>query len=115
MNAPSDYTQFRGKCKEMSEALVAADPSLKLVRGHYICPMWGEQAHWWTVRVDGSVNDPTAAQFPSGGLGEYVPFDGFVECANCNATIEEGKVRHSEGRYAFCSYRCHGLFVGAIV
>ena len=30
-----DYQRYRGKCKEMSEALIAADPSLRLVRGHY--------------------------------------------------------------------------------
>lgn len=110
----SDYTRFRGKCREMSEAAVAADPSLTLVRGHYICPIWGEQAHWWTVRRDGSIHDPTALQFPSGGLGEYVPFDGTVKCDECGKRMQEAEVRYREGRYVLCSYECFGKLVGVV-
>jgi hypothetical protein len=33
----SDYMKYRGKCKEMSEALVKENPKLRLVRGHYYC------------------------------------------------------------------------------
>lgn len=65
----SDYIQFRGKCKEMSQELVKADPSLTLVRGHYHCPIWGKQAHWWVNDEDGNIIDPTARQFPSKGNG----------------------------------------------
>lgn len=108
----SDYQKYRGKCKEMSEALVVEDPTLVLVRGHYHCPIWGEQAHWWARRPDGTVVDPTKDQFPSRGIGEYVEFDGRVACSNCGKEVleEEADV---EGRYAFCSYECHGKFVGA--
>src|SRR5688572_31601131 len=73
-----DYAKFRGKCREMSEALCAEDSTLTLMRGHYMCPFWGEQPHWWCQKADGTVVDPTAAQFPSKGGGVYVPFDGFV-------------------------------------
>lgn len=111
MTSETDYQRFRGKCKEMSEAAVAADPTLTLVRGHYICPIWGEQAHWWCVRPDGTVLDPTALQFPSKGIGEYIPFDGFLECAECGKRIKESDA-DIEGNYAFCSYACHGRFVG---
>lgn len=109
----NDYAKYRGKCKELSEAAVLADPSLTLVRGHYHCPFWGEQAHWWTVRKDGTIRDPTAAQFPSRGRGRYEPFDGTAPCAECGKTIQEEKARF-ESNYAFCSYECHGRFVGIL-
>lgn len=107
----SDYLKFRGQCKAMSEAACKADPTLTLVRGHYFCPHWGEQAHWWTMRPDGSIFDPTARQFQSNGAGTYVPFDGTVKCSNCGKLIKEEDA-DIEGRYAFCSYECHGVFVG---
>jgi hypothetical protein len=107
-----DYAKYRGKCKEMSDALIAADPTLTLVRGHYHCPMWGEQPHWWTKTKDGTIIDPTKDQFPSRGIGEYVEFSGTIPCANCDKPIREEDA-DIEGNYAFCSYECHGKFVGA--
>lgn len=106
------YQLYRGKCKEMSEALVAADPTLTLVRGHYYCPFWGEQPHWWCKRSDGIVVDPTKDQFPSRGAGVYVEFDGMVRCSNCNKEMREEDAEY-ESNYCFCSYTCHGQFVGA--
>lgn len=107
----SDYEKYRGKCKELSEARIAADPSLMLVRGYYHCPFWGKQPHWWTKGADGTINDPTRDQFPSRGCGEYEEFNGIIECSNCGKemTEEEAEI---EGNYAFCSYKCHGRFVG---
>lgn len=110
MAEQDDYSQYRGKCKEMSEALVAADPTLTLVRGHYFCPFWGEQPHWWTKRPDGTIVDPTKNQFPSKGIGEYVEFDGTVECSNCGKRIREEDGDY-ESNYVFCSYECHYHFV----
>jgi len=106
-----DYMRYRGKCKEMSEAAVAADPTLRLVRGHYHCPWWGKQPHWWTVRPDGTVYDPTARQFPSKGTGDYVEFDGRVACSNCGKEGVEEDFSF-ESNYAFCSTACHMRFVG---
>lgn len=106
-----DYHKYRGKCKEMSEALIKADPALILVRGYYICPIWGEQQHWWTKKADGTIIDPTKYQFPSKGTGEYIEFDGTIECSNCGKKILEEDA-DIEGRYAFCSMKCHGQFVG---
>lgn len=107
----SDYKQFRGRCKELSEAAVLQDPTLKLVRGYYYCNVYGKQAHWWCVRPDGTIVDPTAKQFPSNGTGVYEPFDGIVECAECGKEMKEAEAR-LEGRYAFCSLRCNMKFVG---
>jgi len=107
----SDYLKFRGKCREMSEALCAEDKTLTLMRGHYFDPQWGEQPHWWCQRADGTVVDPTAAQFPSKGGGVYVPFDGFVECSECGKRLKEEDAEF-ESNYVFCSYTCHGRFVG---
>lgn len=108
-----DYKQFRGKCREYCEAELAKDPSLKMVRGHYSCPFWGDQPHWWCVREDGSILDPTARQFPSKGHGAYIPFDGTVECSQCGKTMKEEEAPF-ESNYAFCSYICHGRFVGVL-
>lgn len=108
------YQEFRGKCKELSEAAVAADPSLTLVRGHYFCPIWNSsEAHWWTVRADGTVYDPTAAQFPSKGHGIYTPFDGSVECAECGKEMKEAEADFA-GNYPVCSYECYGRLVGVL-
>ena len=41
----SDYLTYHGRCKELAEEAVTADPTLRLVRGHYHCPIWGKQAH----------------------------------------------------------------------
>jgi len=108
----TDYQKYRGKCKEMSEQAVAADPSLILVRGYYYCPYYGEQQqHWWTKHQDGTIFDPTKDQFPSKGLGQYVEFADKLSCSECGKEITEEEA-DIEGRYAFCSYECHGRFVG---
>lgn len=105
---------LRGRCREMSEAACKKDPTLTLVRGHYYCPVWNvDEQHWWTVRPDGSIYDPTRQQFPSCGYGTYTPFNGKVSCAQCGKETTEEKAR-IEGRYAFCSYECHGRFVGVL-
>lgn len=107
----SNYLKYRGKCRELCEQACFDDPSLKLVRGYYICPTWGKQAHWWTVRPNGMINDPTRLQFPSEGFGEYVEFDGVVECANCGAEVKEEDAT-IYGNYAFCSGSCICHYVG---
>jgi len=67
-----DYLTYRGKCKDLSEEAVRKDPELRLVRGHYFCPIWKrEEQHWWCVRKDGTIHDPAKYQFPSRGLGVY--------------------------------------------
>jgi hypothetical protein len=112
MSPDEGYRTYRGRCKELSDAACAADPTLTLVRGHYYCPMWNtEEPHWWTVRPDGTINDPSREQFPSRGLGAYIPFDGTISCEQCGRDVTEDKaVIH--GRYACCSTRCMLRLVG---
>ena len=40
--ASENYRKYRGKCKEMCEEWLLKYPELILVRGHYICPHWGQ-------------------------------------------------------------------------
>ena len=107
----SNYMKYRGRCKEFCEKAIQEDPTLTLVRGHYFDFAWGEQPHWWTVREDGSIYDPTALQFPSQGKGEYVPFNGIFQCSECGKDVKEEEA-DIEGNFVFCSMLCHGRFVG---
>ena len=105
------YQKYRGKCKEFSEALCEQDPTLKLVRGHYIDWYWGEQAHWWCEKPDGTIIDPTKDQFPSKGNGEYIPFNGMVSCEQCGKVVHEDDA-YIDGHHAMCSYKCYGRLIG---
>ena len=92
-----------GQCVEVTAAMAGAFPELRRVRGHYVCPWWGTRAHWWLVTDAGDIVDPTAAQFPSKGMGEYVPWrEGDEEptgkCLNCAGEC----YRHA----TFCSVAC---------
>lgn len=107
----SDYAKYRGKCKEAVKALCKENPSLTPVRGHYICWSWGKQPHWWAVRSDETIIDPTIKQFPKPHIGEYIPFDGIVSCAECGKKIMEEEAT-IYGNYAFCSLACNMRFVG---
>ena len=108
----SDYLEFRGKCKEMAEAAILANPALRLVRGYYLCPLWGKQAHWWCVSPDGTIVDPTVKQFPTkGAAAEYIEFDGNIECEYCRKEVLEADVYRHE-HHAYCSYECYGHDVG---
>lgn len=111
-NLQSDYLRYRGKCRELAEQAVRENPSLTLVRGHYWCPIWNRtDMHWWTVAPDGTIHDPSRKQFPSRGMGTYLPFTGLIPCAECGTEIREEDA-DIDGRHAFCSLECHGRFVG---
>lgn len=107
----SDYLKYRGKCKEFSESLIKEDPTLTLVRGHYVCPIWGEQPHWWCKKLDGTIVDPTKDQFPSRGIGQYVEFDGFLECEYCHKKVAEEDIYAVE-HHVYCSDVCYGHDIG---
>lgn len=110
----TDYSKYRGKCKEYCEAAILRDPSLVLVRGRYWCPIWNtDEAHWWTKKSDGSIFDPTAKQFPSKGHGTYTEFDGTVTCEECGRSIQEEHIVQV-GNYACCSQMCACRLVGVI-
>lgn len=106
------YQKYRGRCKEYCDAAVAADSTLTLARGHYYCPVWdSNEPHWWCVRADGTIFDPTVEQFPSLGAGIYTLFDGNVVCDQCG---KEGKEEdfHPMGNYICCSDTCCMKLVG---
>lgn len=108
----SDYLIYRGKCKELAEVACAADPTLRLVRGFYLCPIWGKQAHWWTVKPDGTIVDPSVRQFPTAGAGaEYQEYDGIIECEYCLKPVPEGDA-YFYAHHVYCSYECYGHDVG---
>lgn len=104
---------MRGRCKEMSEEAIKNDSSLTLVCGFYYEPYWSrEEEHWWCERSDGSIFDPTASQFPSGGVTEYYrKFEGRFECEQCGKDCHMDEMIH-EGRYHFCSGECYCRCVG---
>lgn len=93
-----------GECRMAAQVMASAFPALRIVRGHYYCLIWGERGHWWCEEKDGTVVDPTAAQFPTKGTGTYKEFTGNDEdlptgrCANCG----EPTYHHA----TCCSDRC---------
>ena len=109
----TDYEKYRGKCKEFAERAIKENPELRLVRGHYYCTSWGKEAHWWTVKPNGEIFDPTKDQFPSRGMGYYEEYDGTADCSECGErTSEATGIIGGNGRYIFCSNDCYGRFVG---
>lgn len=104
-NEESNYSKYRGKCKEMSEALVKENSALTLVRGFYYCPVWGAQPHWWAKDTEGKIHDPTKLQFPSAGSGVYEEFDGTMPCEGCGKMTTEADATFS-GHHVYCSNAC---------
>jgi len=101
-----------GTCKEVTRQMAEDFPELARVRGHYYDWAWGERAHWW-LTLDGKIIDPTAAQFPSKGKGEYVPWEeGAPEptgmCPNCGDPCYDGQTCCSEScANAYVAYCCN--------
>lgn len=105
---------LRGRCKELAEAAVAADPSLRLVRGWYFEPHWSrEEQHWWCETADGTIVDPSAGQFPSLGLPElYTEFAGTFDCEMCGREFTEAEAYPTGNSHMVCSTECFGRMVG---
>ena len=80
-----------GQCREATEAMQAAFPELRRVRGHvYLWNTDKQPPHWWLVDTEGEVVDPTAHQFPT--LLGYEPHDEsrgepVGMCAECGGYI----------------------------
>lgn len=104
METKSNYLIFRGKCKEVCEAVQKVLPNLILIRGHYYCAQYGKQEHWWLKTPTGNIVDPTKLQFPDQN-GEYVEFDGNYECDHCGKVMKEEDATVI-GKYIVCSLRC---------
>ena len=95
-----------GECKNYSEKMLIQFPELKLIRGHYLCGVWGEREHWWLMDEDNNIIDPTAAQFPTKGHCVYRPWDESCEepigkCINCGGYVFSG-----EFGTEMCSKKC---------
>lgn len=111
------YAEFRGRCKELCEKAIQADPTLSIVRGHIFVRLWPSdpfQPHWWCRRPDGTILDPSWEQFPfqvAPAASLYEEFDGQVQCSNCGKEGHE-KDFFADSRYIFCSSECYGQFVG---
>ena len=91
-----------GKCAELTLKMQEAFPELTRVRGHYYCYTWGEREHWWLFDEENQqIVDPTVDQFPSKGIGEYMPLDESLPeptgmCPNCGEYCFEGNSMCSE-------------------
>lgn len=110
---------LRGTCERAARELANRDTKLRVVRGHFLCPYWGEQAHWWCEDQDGTIIDPTVQQFPSHAFvtkDNYHEWDGSLSCANCGKVgiQDESWTITGNGHYAVCSYTCHGQLIGVL-
>lgn len=107
-----DYTKFAGRCKELAEAEIAKNPELRLVRGWYDCPMWGQRQHWWCEDKHGNIVDPSVRQFPTAGAAAlYEEFDGYADCEYCQKRTHEDKA-YMVDHHFYCSATCYGRDVG---
>jgi hypothetical protein len=108
----TDYSKYRGKCKQYVDKLIEENPKLVAVRGFYHCPVWGKQQHWWAKDEDGKIIDPTVKQFPTKGIcAEYEEFDGYFECENCGKSVHEEEAYFVE-HHIYCCSRCYMKDVG---
>lgn len=91
-----------GQCRAASAAMAAAFPELRVARGHYR-PWAGprDYPHWWCVAPDGTVVDPTAAQFDGVGPGDYVEHTGPEPTGRCPHCGE-----YAYGGQTFCTSTC---------
>ena len=86
MSARTFDPSLRGTCKQAAEAAVAAD---------------------------GTIVDPTAAQFPHGGIAAfYAEFDGWGVCEECGHDVHEDDMYRCEAPMMICSAYCYGLMIG---
>jgi hypothetical protein len=85
---------LRGKCQSFSQKMVKAFPELRLRKGFYYDAEWGQEQHYWTIDPSGGVIDPTAAQFPSRGIGVYEHLEDselpIGKCMNCGNLSYQG-------------------------
>lgn len=110
---PAEYSEWiksnvhdpKHKCREVTEEMQRAFPELRRVAGHYYS-IDGIHPHWWLTAPDGSIVDPTIAQFAD-QHGEYVEHDGDLpigRCANCGEYIYPGQD-------TVCSESCYHEYV----
>ncbi len=93
-----DYVALRNgnvrhRCQGASAEMAGAFPELRRVRGYAHHPDGWSTAHWWCETEDGTVLDPTAAQF-SQSVIRYEEYDEAVhgplpvgKCGDCGAFL----------------------------
>lgn len=102
-----------GRCKEAVAELLEEFPELTEVKGHTY-GQFGKRAHRWAVTEDGTIVDPTRAQYP--GHIDYEAFEPgtLVQvgvCMDCGAPLEvevfdlDGEMP-SHPNHPFCDDRC---------
>lgn len=104
-----------GECEDATDAMVAAFPELRRVRGHVtmLAAPDGDTRpwpHWWCVTPEGEIVDPTRAQFP--GPLDYEEHDEdrgepSGVCPNCSGLVYGGGT--------CCSDRCHDEYASYVM
>jgi hypothetical protein len=103
----------RAECNQFTREFVMKFPHLTRVPGFYgrVIGDYHGTEHWWCVEPDGTIVDPTAAQFQPGHT--YTPLDEnkhtikIGRCMNCGDDIFGLK---AQGPKSICSKECeHAL------
>lgn len=85
--------ELAGRCEELARAACDQDPTLSLERGWFYDRLTGRQyEHWWTVRADGTIFDPSVGQFAAAALAtdaDYHPYRGVFNCYGCGTPVHE--------------------------
>jgi hypothetical protein len=64
----------RGKCQEACSEMRLEFPELRAAAG-FAHVTWGRDQHWWCVAPDGTIVDPTKAQFQFAVVLQYEELD----------------------------------------
>lgn len=99
-----------GNCGHYCQKMKLAFPELILQRGYYICCIQGKRPHWWLKTEDGTIVDPTVAQFAP--CGEYEVLDESKgeptgRCPNCGEL--------SYNHRTCCSSKCNDEYANYVM
>lgn len=107
------FHHYAGKCHLYVWEWIKYNPELKPQSGFYECPIWGVRQHWWAINEIGMVFDPTSMQFPSNGMGEYIPLHkADIPCCECGDVVPPFKIGFWHHNHMVCSDECYGSLVG---
>jgi len=107
------YAHFAGKCYLYVWQWWQRNNQLLVQAGFYECPFWGSRTHWWLIDENGEVFDPTCSQFPSRGMGEYIPLhEASVSCCKCGQYVPTHLIGYWHHNHNVCSDRCYGRLIG---
>ena len=103
------YNKAYGNCEGFSKKMKRKFPELIITKGYYECMVWGRREHWWLQTKDGQIFDPTAVQFPSKGICEYIPWNKddpqpTGKCPQCGEYTFNNEYVHKECQDAYVAY-----------